>query len=354
MARNDNEVSFMSNTEFHCLPTVIGSVPHTDPQKACRLLVRYLKDIPTWPQLPARSFLENMYVQFSEGFPGAVVKNDRIYIDTAKDYTKSLEELYAAYLEDNNGKFPIGREYAAGLYALLEQDNLSPKVVKGCVTGPLSWGMTVTDENKRAILYHEVLGDAIPKFLKLKAAWEENELKKISKNTIIFVDEPYMASYGSVVAAGAFAKPEKIAEMINEVFDGISGLKGIHCCGNTDWTVLLKTRLDILSFDTYNYAESITLYPEEIKKFLGRGGAIAWGIVPNNTEPVNKESVASLRDRLEEAMAPFTRNGLSIKEIIKQSLLTPSCTLMPLSEEGAEKALELLVELSKEMRKRYR
>ncbi len=343
----------MSNTEFNCLPTIIGSMPHTDPQKACALLTRFLKDIPTWPQLPKKSFLENMYVQYSQGFPGVVVEGDRIYVDTSKDYQKPLETLYQAYLENNASIFTMGRDHVAGLYALLEQDGLSPKAVKGCITGPLSWGMTVTDENKRAILYHEVLGDAVPKFLKLKAAWEENELKKISKNTIIFVDEPIMASYGSIVASGPFSKPEKIIEMIDEVFDGISGLKGIHCCGNTDWSILLKTKMDILNFDAYDYAQSLSLYPDEVKKFIARGGCIGWGIVPNHTEPLMKESVASLKDRLEEAVAPFTRNGLSIKDIVKNSLLLPSCGLNALTEEGVEQALTLLTGLSAEMRKKY-
>ncbi len=343
----------MSNTEFSFLPTIIGSVPHTDAKKATALVTRYLKDIPTWPQLPRRTFLENMYVQYSEGFPGAVVENNRIYIDTAKDFTKALETLYQAYLENDASQYSFGRDYAAGLYALLEQDNLSPKAVKGCVTGPLSWGMTIADENKRPILYHEVLGDAIPKFLKLKAKWEESELKKISKNTIIFVDEPYMASYGSSIAAGAFSRPEKIVEMINEVFDGISGLKGIHCCGNTDWSLLLKTKMDILNFDAYAYAKSLALYPDDVKKFIGRGGCVAWGIVPNQMEQLQKESLASLKDRLEEAIAPFTRNGLSIKDIAKQSLLLSCCGLNPLTEEGTEQALKLLTELSTAMRKKY-
>jgi hypothetical protein len=344
----------MSNTAFYCLPTIIGSVPYTDPQKAARLLLRYLKDIPTWPQLPAMSFLENMYVQFSEGFPGAVVADNRIYIDTSKDYTKSLEGLYQAYLDNDFSKYTIGRDHVAGLYALLEQEGLAPKAVKGCVTGPLSWGMTITDENKRSILYHEVLGDAVPKFLKLKAAWEENELKKISRNTIIFVDEPYMASYGSSIAAGAFAKPEKIVEIINDVFDGISGLKGIHCCGNTDWSVLLKSKMDILNFDAYEYAGSLALYPDEVKEFIQRGGCVAWGVVPNHMEPLGKESLASLKDRLLEAMAPFTRDGLSIKDIVKQSLVLPCCGLNALTEDGTEQALKLLTDLSDAMRKKYK
>jgi methionine synthase II (cobalamin-independent) len=295
-----------------------------------------------------------MYVQYSEGFPGVVAENNSIRVESSKDYTKALENLYAAYLENDASKFPVSKDYAAGLYAFLDLPKMSPRAVKGHVTGPLSWGLTVADENKKAILYHDVLGDAVPKLLKLKAAWQENQIKKISKNTITFVDEPIMASYGSVVASGPFSKPEKIVEMLNEVFDGIGGLKGIHCCGNTDWPVLLKTKLDILNFDAYNYAQSLGLYPEEIKKFIARGGCIAWGIVPNNTEPVKKETVSSLKDRLEEAMAPFTRNGLPFKEIIKHSLLTPSCSLASLTDDGAEQALKLLTDLSAEMRKKYK
>ena len=343
----------MSNTEFNCLPTIIGSMPHTDPVEACSLVTRFLKDIPAWPQLPRRSFLENMYVQYSEGFPGVVVDNDSIYVDTAKDYSKSLEELYNAYLKNDDGKYPFGHDYAVGFYAFLEQPNLRPLAVKGHVTGPLSWGLTVADQNKRSILYDEILGDAVPKLLKLKAAWQEKELQKISKNTIIFVDEPYMASYGSSVAAGPFSSPEKVAEMIDEVFEGIIGLKGLHCCGNTDWSVFFRTKLDILNFDTYNFAESLTLYPDEVKAFIDRGGCIAWGIVPNNMESLTKETVASLQDRLEEALAPFTRNGLDFRDLVAHSLLTPSCTLMPLGEDAAEKALELLTALSAQIRSRY-
>jgi len=343
----------MSSVEFNCLPTIIGSMPHTNPRQACSLVTRYLKDIPAWPQLPRRSFLENMNAQYSEGFPGAVIEGDRLYVDSSQDLQKPLEELYTAYLEKDINKYPISPDYAAGLYSFLSQANLSPPAVKGHVTGPLTWGLTVTDKNDRAIIHDEVLGDAIPKLLQLKAAWQEKELSRISRNTIIFVDEPYMAAYGASTSAGVFSSPEKIADLIEEVFTGISGLKGLHCCGNTDWSVLLKTSLDILSFDAYNYAESLSLYPAEIKKFLDKGGAIAWGIVPNDGDSVTKESAASLKDRLEETMAPFTRNGVRFKDLIAQSLLTPSCSLASLSEEAASQALELLTELSTKIRKRY-
>ncbi len=344
----------MPDLEFDCLPTAIGTMPHTDADTACAQVLRYLKDIPAWPQLPRRSFLENMYAQYSEGFPGVVIKGDSIYVDGSQDVIKSLEELYKAYLENDVDRYPVSPDYAAGLHRFLAQTGLSPLAVKGHVVGPLTWGLTVTDENRRAILHDENLGDAVAKLLRLKAGWQEKVLRKISKNTIIFVDEPYMAAYGSSTSAGVFSSAEKIAGMLEDVFAGISGLKGLHCCGNTDWSVLLPTSLDILSFDTYNYAASLSLYPAEVRKFLDKGGVIAWGIVPNEEDSLNQESVASLRDRLEEAMAPFTRNGVRFRDLIRQSLLTPSCGLAPLSEEAAARALELLSDLSGEIRKRYR
>ncbi|MFC1988057.1 methionine synthase [Chloroflexota bacterium] len=340
----------MSSIEFGCLPTIIGSMPHTDPAEACALVTHYLKDIPAWPQLSNRSFLENMYVQYSEGFPGIVVKENSIYVDRSQELDKPLEQLYTAYLENDFDKYPISPEHAAGLHTFLNLEGLSPLAVKGQIIGPITMGMTITDENKKAIIYDDILGDAVPKLLKMKAGWQEKELSRLSENTIIFVDEPYMSAFGSV---GVMLSEEKIINLLEEVFTGIKGLKGLHCCGNTDWSVMLKTRVDILSFDAYNYAQSLSLYPAEVKKFLGRNGTIAWGIVPNEAEVLAKETVASLKDRLEEAIAPFTRNGIPFKQLVEQGLLTPSCGLARLPEEAAARAMKLLSELSVAIRKRY-
>ncbi len=343
----------MPYLEFGCRPTVIGSMPHTDPVEACSVVARYLKDIPAWPQLPKRSFRENMYIQYSQGFPGVVVDEggERIYVDCSQDLDKPLEQLYAAYLENDFAQYPVGEDYAAGLHAFLKIEGLSPLAVKGQVTGPVTWGLTVSDENKRAIIYDDVLGDAVPRFLRLKAGWQEKVLSQVSPNTIIFVDEPYMSAYGSV---GMQLSGEKIVSLLDEVFGGISGLKGIHCCGNTDWSLILKTTADIISFDAYNYAQSLSLYPAEVKKFLDEQGTIAWGIVPNEAEAVAAETVASLKDRLEEAMAPFTRNGVRFKQLIEQGLLTPDDGFASIAgEEASAQALELLAELSTAIRQRY-
>jgi len=341
----------MPYNDFGCLPTMIGSMPHTDPAKACAQVTHYLKEIPAWPQLPKRCFPENMYAQFSEGFPGVVIEENKISVDCSQDLDKPLEELYAAYLDNDFNKYSISAEYAAGLHSFLALTDLSPMAVKGQVTGPITWGLTVADDSGRAVIYDDVLGDAVAKLLRLKASWQESVLSQLSKNTIIFVDEPYMQAYGSI---GMSLSREKIISLLEDVLSGISGLKGVHCCGNTDWSILLETSTDIISFDAYNYAQSLSLYPAEVKKFLDRQGTIAWGIVPNDEESLAKESVVSLKDRLEEAMAPFTRKGIRFKQLIEQGLLTPSCGLGAMSsDEAAAQALELLAELSVKMRERY-
>ncbi|MFC1967056.1 methionine synthase [Chloroflexota bacterium] len=342
----------MTNTEFNCLPTMIGSMPHADAGEACALVRRFLKDIPAWPQLPRRSFLENMYVQYSQGFPNVVVDApaQKIFVDNSADYSRSLEALYAAYLAEDALKFPVGEDYAAGLHRLLGMTDLSPRVAKGQITGPVTWGLTVPDDTGKAIIYHDILGDAVPKLLKLKAAWQEQALSRIARDTIIFIDEPYMSAYGSV---GMNLSKEKIASLEEEVLEGIQGLKGIHCCGNTDWSILLETSADIISFDAYGFAQSLSIYPDAVKKLIDRGGCVAWGIVPNEAKALAGETAASLKDRLEEAMAPFTREGVPFRQLIKQGLLTPSCGLDGLSVEAAERCLELLAELSVNIRKKY-
>lgn len=343
----------MPDTNFGALPTIIGSMPHKEPEKACDLICRFLKDIPAWPQLPRRSPDENMYIQYSEGFPGAVKKDNNIVIERTPGFNTAMNELYAAYLDNRFDRYPISRDYAAGLYHCLDRGATKPNAIKGQVTGPVTWGLTVKDSEGRSILYDDLLGDAVPRFLKLKAAWEEAVLRRVSPRTIIFFDEPYMAAYGS--SSTVSLSKEKVMGLLNEVFSGVGGIKGVHCCGNTDWSVLLSTNVDVLSFDTYNFGGSLGLYPVDVKRFLARGGAVAWGVVPNTAEGIKKETAASLRDRLEEAMAPFTRGGggFSIRDIVSQSLVTPSCGLAGLAEDAVPDCFDLLTQLSDRMREKY-
>ena len=340
----------MAKLDFGLLPTAIGSMPHREPGPACGGMLKYLRALPAWPQLPKRSFLETMYAQFLEGFPGATLEEERLTVDTNLPLDRQFRQLQQDYEARDTKRYALPRDRASGFHAFLETALGNPRGVKGHITGPVSCGLSITDRERRPILYSDPFADALAKHLCLKAAWQEQRLASLGYPTIIFVDEPYMSVFGS---AHFVLTREQVLDLLEKVLGGLQGVKGVHCCGNTDWSVLLATSAQVISFDAYNYGHTLSLYPQEVKAFLDRGGAIAWGIVPNEEEPLKKESLSSLRERLEEAMAPFARKGIPFNQLVSQGLLTPSCGLSGLSPESSLVALEKLVELSDSVRKRY-
>jgi hypothetical protein len=345
----------MKKLEPNLLPLHIGSVPHADPAVACELTFQHFPRLPTWPQLPRRDPLENMYIQFSERFPGIVVEpeNSRLYVNRENDLDGELEQLYLAYLENDATFGALSPDYAAGLYAFLERAPAQAEeflAVKGQVTGPVSWGLQVGDQNRRPILYDEILADAVAKFLRLKATWQEHKLQTLFPITVIFVDEPYMANFGSALIP---IQRDQVVTLLKEVLSGIEGIKGTHCCGNTDWSILLETSIDIISFDAYGYGHTLALYPDAVRAFLDRGGIIAWGIVPNN-DHLLYETAESLLGHLERAWSHLERKGIPREQIVAVSLITPACgTGTMRSVEMAERALALTEQVSKLAREKY-
>jgi len=327
-------------------------MPHTDPAEAWAVVLRSFPATPLWPQLPQRSFLANMYAQYSEGFPGVVIEDERIYVDRRQDLDPAMERLYLAYLEDDLAYGAISADYAAGLAALREGRVTfaqRPLLIKGQVTGPVSWGLTVVDEERRPLLYDEVLADAIAKHLRLKAGWQEQAIAPYAPLTVTFVDEPYLSAFGSAFVA---VSREQVIASLHEVLAGIKGLKGVHCCGNTDWSMLLETPIDILNLDAYEYAEALALYPKEVTAFLERGGAIAWGIVPAS-QAAEGETPEHLVERLHEAIGLLARKGVPQEALLQRGFVTPSCGTGPLSVPLAERVLALTGQVSAIMRDRY-
>lgn len=330
----------------------IGSLPYSSPKDACDLLFKYLgRDIPFWPQLPRRDFKENMYVQYSQGLPGAVINQEKqtIHIDPqSPDYAKEVESLYEHYLAEDFDYFAISQDYAAGLYAFTNDGRRTTNdIIKGHTIGPISFGLTVTDRDKKASIYNQEFRDCMVKALAMKARWQVRRLRRCAddaclpagrderttddrRSVIIFIDEPYLVSIGSSFFN---IKAEDVVDMLNEVIAAIhqeGAFAGIHCCGNTDWSIVLKTAIDILNYDAYNYPESIFLYRRELDAFLEKGGIIAWGIVPNNAEgPLPKAE--NLLGRLDKYRAYLGRPGL----------ITPSCGLSGVSLERSEEILAL-------------
>ena len=332
---------------FNFVATAIGSMPHKDPKEACSLVHRFLT-LPAWPQLPNLSFKEKMDIQFAEGFPGIRISEGKAWVDH-QELNDGLEKLYFDYSVPDPSPYGVSKEFACGLHSFTENDGSFP-CVKGQMTGPISLGLSLKDERGYPVMSDDILRDALVKHLSLKAMWQERELLRLFPEALIFVDEPSLSFLGSAFTT---IPPDVAMSLLEEVLAHIHCLKGIHCCSNADWPTLLQMPIDVLSFDAYTYYDSLSLYPEEVKKFLDKGGAISWGIVPSNEESLARESLGSIKDRLEEAMAPLTRKGISFRQLLEHAMVTPSCGLAFLSQEGACEALSMLAQLSKNIRQKY-
>jgi len=336
---------------WNCAATGIGSLPHKDPQKALDLIAASMREVPYWPQLPSLGFGENMYAQFSFPLPGVKVdgRKKRITVDL-NDYDP--EAFYTAVVTDDIEHFAHPPENFQGMYSLLDRfKGRKLPVVKGQVTGPVSAGMQILDQNGKAAIYDEAYGEIIRRGLNMQAKWQARKLREIAERPIIFLDEPSLTLIGTPFAS---ISQRQVVEWTDEVLEGVDAIKGMHCCGNTDWPLLLSTSIDLLSFDAYNYAHTVSLFPKEVSAFLDRGGSIAWGLIPNMEDQIAKETVGSLLQRFEKYMDMLYRKGMDLDLVLERSLITPQCGLGGLDEANAERVLELLQGTVEAIRQRYR
>lgn len=335
------------------LATGIGSFPHKEEGDLLSLIHRNFPQIPFWPQLPNRSFLEGMTAQYSEGFPSLRIdaNEQRLWVDISPGFEREIERFYQKIEDGDLEYFHISEQVSIGLRLLKDFSRKSEtakiKYIKGQVTGPITFGLSLTDQEKKPIFYDPTLREILLDHLSMKARWMERRFDGLFPGIpkIIFFDEPGLSAFGSAFSG---LNRDDVVFSLNKCFSAVQGLIGVHCCGNTDWSVLLSTNLDILSFDAYGYLENLSLYPKELRTFLERGGCLAWGIVPTSKE-VLKEDAQSLVKRFRKGVDILSKEGID-PILLKRAIITPSCGTASLTIPLAERVCELTAEVSRTLR----
>lgn len=336
-----------STQDFHLIATGIGTVPFLDVPGTCLVILERLPQIPFWPQFPKRGVQENMTVQFSEGLPFlALNKTETTLVTPPGSPTGELTTFYERFLDEDVDFFAISREYAPGLFALI--DALSRKsskegaYIKGHTVGPVTFAIGIPGPDGNSILAHPDILDATVKGLAIKALWQVRALGQTGRRPILFLDEPSLSGYGSAFSP---IQRHQVVALLKEIMDYLRErsdvLIGIHCCGNTDWAMLVEAGPDIVSMDAFGYMDTFLLYRKEICRFLEQGGCLAWGIVPTR-EFTGRETVEELFARLEEGFRRLEGWGLDPGLVRSRSLLTPSCGMGTLDPSKAMGVLDLL------------
>ena len=339
-------MTFLGN----CRATGIGSLPHTDARAAVEAVFSFSPDLPYWPQLPKVSPKEGMNEQALAGLPGLRIEDGKLRHVQDEAFFLGVEKVFAAYESGDASAAALAPESAHAFEPFIAAvRRRGAAQAKGQIAGPITVGMAVLGENGNPILYDEVVRDVLVKFLHLRVKWQAERLRAVGADPIVFVDEPFLASFGTPFFGWGV---EQVRTCLEAVAAGAETV-GSHCCSNTDWSIFLGGKLDVVSFDAYEFAENFLVYRDDLAAFLSRGGTIAWGIVPTDPEALEGESVESLRERLLGLVAKVEALGFSREQVLKQSLITPACGLGTRSPQAARRALELARDLAASLRAEY-
>ncbi len=332
------------------LTTAMAVMPHTDVDRALNTALSL--DIPFWPQLPRLNYHEDMYVQAGEHFPGIVLDlENRTLKFSMEKFMEELGDVMNRF--DSPEIFDISKTFSAVYHRFLEMDFSDRPAIRGQLEGPISFGFNVVDENDRPILFDDTVRPFLFEFMARRVNVQLGRLKEKNANAFMYIDEPglqflfsAMSGYGDV----------KARSDLEQFFSMVDRPRGIHLCGNPDWDFLLNLDMDILSLDLYTNHEVFASYAPAIKRFLGKGGVLSWGIVPSNVEPFEKESLESLESMLEETWEKLLGKGIDREELLARSLISPAtcCLVNPDIEKTVESAFALTRKLSARLREKYR
>lgn len=354
----------MNSFEADCRPVLIGSLPHLEHGAAVKLIFDHTPQIPIWPQLPHYRN-EGITLQFLAGLPGITQKEDRVFIDSSG---ADFETEFLAFFEDYLGvvegavdledsRFAMTPDDAPGFELFLEearQRQAGLITLKGQITGPITFCTGLADQQGRALFYDEQLRDAAVKLLAMRARYQTRMMARIKERPLLFFDEPGLAGFGS--SAFITITPGDINTCLSEVYEGVreeGGLTGVHVCANTEWPVIFDTGVDVVSFDAYSFFDKLTLFSDHLIAFFNRGGILASGIVPTTAELIERETTENLVDRWIGQLEELEELGVPKEQVVKQTLITPSCGTGTVTEQQASRVLEMTRDVSAVIRERF-
>jgi len=349
----------------------MGIMPHRDIDRALELALSL--DIPFCPQLPNVSIYEDMYIQASQNFPGIAIDFDKgkLVFNTTR-FEQELDEYFMKM--DCPETFALTKEYSTVFHEFLSKELQGYKAVRGQVTGPVSFGFKVLDENLKPIIYNDEVRAVLFDFIQKKVNVQYQELKKRNPNAFVWLDEPGL---GYAFSALSGYNEQQAKEDYHDFLEGLEGPKGLHLCADVNLPYLLELGVEILSFDAYQIEFMPKQYSSSVAEFLESGGIISWGIIPTESATLVTQTPETLAELVMNYWEVVSQNtDLSPKQIAEQALVAPArCCLRDVVQAGfsgeatrpvaertptstieeglVEKAFAFLPELSRILRDKY-
>jgi len=325
-----------------CATTGIGSLPHSQLELA--LQMAFQVDIPYVPQLPSSDPSEFMIPGALDGLPGLRFDAEGLCSVDIDEWQKQ-REAFGASIEsalssgDLEAFQPSPRACRAWKPFLWEVANRKLAFAKAQIAGPATVRWATKTSVGTAVSNVADLDQQILRLLLAKSLAMAKAVRRASATPIIYLDEPGLYAVQRTNAQHLIALQEIKVLMMALQREG--ALVGLHCCGNTDWDLLLDLGVDLLSLDVRLSLDAVLEEPEALERFLASGAAFSLGIIPTNVAA--SFSVSELVDSVEASLIA-TLGRSRARDVILHSALTPACGLAMRSVVVAERTFEQLKE----------
>ena len=111
--------------------------------------------------------------------------------------------------------------------------------------------------------------------------------------------------------------------------------------------------VDMVSFDAFEFGETIAMYPDHVKRHLEEDKTLAWGVVPTGAA-LGHQTVDSLIAHYERMVDHLVEKaGVDPQRVREQTLLTGSCGTGSMQRADAERVFELTAATASALRARY-
>ncbi len=305
-------------------PTSVGSLPHVDRDAAISFVLDRTPELPAAPTLPALEPLEMMIPQAAWGIAG---------VELAADGTLSIPD---PALVDPDA--PLGdRELAGRPFTTWRRflDRVAGRTdpIKLQMTGPLTLGLMLIQAGMGPEQAFAVAASAVSTRAGDLLTLADTRAPGVPR--VLVFDEPGLVGG---LRPDLLLAADGVIDLLSGCLAAAEGraLTGVHCCGPTDWRLLLQAGPHLLSLPV---GADVTGSAGALGTFLERGGWVAWGAV-NTDGPLGESPSRSWR-QLSSQWCELVQSGCDPVLLRRQALVTPVCGLALHDEVQADHVFDL-------------
>ena len=335
-----------------CFP--LGMLPYDSIESTTRMFVKLYEKLPYLPFLPNVSKEDTIISRTLDNIPGIKIKDSKVKIKIASNHYKQgmsrLEKAFNHPSLDNLEYFAFSSPFLEKYLQFIKKFE-SPNAVINLL-GPFTISQILENVAEEEMLVDKTYRKLFIQAVCVKALWFIEKVKSVSPNTIpiIILEEPMLSQLGTLKRENEEITEDLVTGLLSKVVEKIKSagaLVAVQSMEKCNWQVPINAGVDIISFDAYNNPNNLSIFPEEVTKFIERGGKINWGIVPVMNETMVKSlNVDDMSRRLYATFDGLIMSGVPSHLVYNSAMVSVQGNVDHLAVIFAEKALMVATQLA--------